>query len=334
MKKNKYIKVLLAFCIVITSISVMSACADTSENTTSAIKIVSSPKTQYSFDSNTRTLTISIEGKMENAPWKDIEYPENIVLKKRITSIRDYAFSFDMEGNTGKRRNYYDRIKTVSIPDTVEYIGTSAFDYCKKLKKINIPDSVTSLGDMCVFNGCESLNEITIPGSIKKLPYGTFYDCKNLKKVTLKNGIQKISQEVFFNCKNLSSINIPDTVTEIDDAFSHCNSLKSIKLPKNIKTIKSQTFYSCKKMKEVTIQNNVTEIEDRAFDNCKSLKSITIPASVKKIGKMAFGYVLKYQPSGDESYIDVPIKDFTIKGYKGTAAEKYAKKNGFKFVAA
>ena len=87
-------------------------------------------------------------------------------------------------------------------------------------------------------------------------------------------------------------------------------------------------------MKEVTIQNNVTEIEDRAFDNCKSLKSITIPASVKKIGKMAFGYVLKYQPSGDESYIDVPIKGFTIKGYKDTAAEKYAKKNGFKIVAA
>ena len=29
----------------------------------------------------------------------------------------------------------------------------------------------------------------------------------------------------------------------------------------------------------------------------------------------------------------IRVKGFTIKGYKGTAAEKYAKKNGFKFVA-
>jgi hypothetical protein len=138
---------------------------------------------------------------------------------------------------------------------------------------------------------------------------------------------------VFFNCRKLQSINIPSSVKTIKRAFSHCNALTSFKFPKYLKTIKYQTFYSCKNLKKVTIQNKVTKIESKAFDNCKSLKKITIPKSVKKIGKYALGYILKYQPSGDNDYINVPIKGFTINGYKGTAAEKYAKKNKFKFVA-
>ena len=69
-------------------------------------------------------------------------------------------------------------------------------------------------------------------------------------------------------------------------------------------------------MEEITIGN-------RAFLGCTSLKCITIPKKVVSIGKKAFGY---------KSY-SKKIKCFTIKGYKGTAAEKYAKKNGFKFIA-
>ena len=126
---------------------------------------------------------------------------------------------------------------------------------------------------------------------------------------------------------------MPSSVKKIKDAFSYCNSLTSFKFPKHLKTIKNYTFSSCKNLKKVTIGNEVTKIESRAFNNCKSLKSIKIPKCVKKIGNYAFGYRRKYQPSGENDYISVPIKGFTIKGYKGTAAEKYAKKNGFKFVA-
>ena len=65
------------------------------------------------------------------------------------------------------------------------------------------------------------------------------------------------------------------------------------------------------------------QINSHAFFACNQLKKIRIPKSVKKIGKEALGY---------ESRGTI-INDFKIKGYKGTAAEKYAKKNGFKFFA-
>lgn len=56
---------------------------------------------------------------------------------------------------------------------------------------------------------------------------------------------------------------------------------------------------------------------DEFFYN-ENLKTIVIPKSVKSIGEYTFGTVDSF-----------PI---TIKGYKGTAAEEYAKENGFKFI--
>ena len=90
-----------------------------------------------------------------------------------------------------------------------------------------------------------------------------------------------------------------------------------------MKKIGIGAFFNDNKLSKVIFTGKMNiRIENKAFIGCKKLKKITIPKSVKKIGKKAFGYKL----NGSK------IKGFTIKGYKGTAAEKYAKKNKFKFV--
>ena len=89
-------------------------------------------------------------------------------------------------------------------------------------------------------------------------------------------------------------------------------------------------FENCVNLENVTIPNTVTEIYPLAFIGCTKLKSITIPKSVKTIVKSA-GKTMGYYRDNDNNYIK--IADFTIKGYKGTAAEEYAKENGFKFIA-
>ena len=58
-----------------------------------------------------------------------------------------------------------------------------------------------------------------------------------------------------------------------------------------------------------------------AFNGCTSLASVTIPSQVTEIGLRAFGY------NGYDK-----INDFKIYGYSSTAAEKYAKENGFEFI--
>jgi hypothetical protein len=177
---KRTITLLLTFCIMLTSISVVS---------------VNAKKKVYSYNSKTKTLMINIQGKMKeyryDEPWADVEYPENIVFKEGLTSISDYGFAFSVHGNGGERLNNYDRIKTVSLPSTVKSIGCYAFSDCKKLKKINIPRGVETIGDTA-FESCENLQKITIPGSVNELPYGLFEYCKKLEKVKIKKGVSKI----------------------------------------------------------------------------------------------------------------------------------------------
>lgn len=78
-----------------------------------------------------------------------------------------------------------------------------------------------------------------------------------------------------------------------------------------------------KKDKEYVIPNGVETI-DYTFSNCKYLKTITIPSSVDDIGNS-----LDVAGIG---YCNGKIPGFTIKGYKGTAAERYARNNDFNFV--
>ena len=70
-------------------------------------------------------------------------------------------------------------------------------------------------------------------------------------------------------------------------------------------------------------------IGDWAFYNCDALKFVMIPARVTSIGECAFGYRFDA-----DLHKDVRIDGFTVCGYSGTVAQRYAAENGFRFVAA
>ena len=156
----------------------------------------------------------------------------------------------------------------------------------------------------------------------------TFFNYESLEKVTIGNNIKKIGSMAFNNCKNLKSVIIPDSVTTIgNDAFCHCEGLKKVIIGNGVKLIDSGTFSYCKSLTSVTIGNHVKELGWDAFDNCKNLKSVTIPKSVKKISYSAFG---SYLDDNSQWHL---VDNFTIRGYRGTEAERYAKNKNFKFIS-
>ena len=158
------------------------------------------------------------------------------------------------------------------------------------------------------YNGSDAVLEI--PSEINGLP------------------VVKIASGAFDNCTSLTSVTIPDSVTSIGSmAFSGCTSLASITIPSSVTSIGYEAFYGCASLTSVTIPDGVTSIGNYAFKNCTSLTSVTIPASVASIGEEAFGYAYNAEWELEK------IPDFTISGYKGTAAEQYANDNGFTFIA-
>ena len=116
--------------------------------------------------------------------------------------------------------------------------------------------------------------------------------------------VTEIAHSGFSGTKITEAV-IPDTVTRLNDyAFSYNSELKKVDIP-----------YS------------VTALGEGTFKECPELKSIFIPDSVIDMGYFSVGYEDSYYivdgvKEYDGGYMPVGI---TIEGYKGSAAERYAK---------
>ena len=179
-------------------------------------------------------------------------------------------------------------LTSVTIPDSVTGIGNDAFLCCSSLTNVIIPDSVTSIGYRA-FDGCSSLTSITIPNSVTSIGILAFYGC-GLSSITIPNSLTSIGDYVFEYCSSLSSITIPDSVTSIGNGvFKDCHSLTNITIPNSVTNIGNYAFYGCG-LSSIIIPNSVIGIGDSAFGWCSNLTSITISNSVTSIGNGAFEY--------------------------------------------
>ena len=222
---------------------------------------------------------------------------------------------------------------SITIPNGVTVIPSSAFRGCTGLTSITIPSSVTSIG-AGAFRGCTDLKSIIVDegntkyhsagnclietatktlilgcetsviptnGSVTSIGSSAFYGCNGLTSVTIPDSVTSIGSYAFEDCRGLTSVTIPDSVTSIGySAFKGCTGLTSVTIPDSVTSIGRAAFYGCSGLTSVTIGNGVTSIGDYAFYGCSSLTSITIPDSVTSIGEYAFYNTAWYnnQPDG------------------------------------
>lgn len=223
------------------------------------------------------------------------------------------------------------KLNKLNLPNNLKYIDESAFTETS-LKTLSIPESVEYIGKYTfLMSGIETVN---IPKRIATIEEGTFSCCINLKSVTIDNNIKHIGDYAFSRCYNLSDINISNNVTSIGKGAFQSTIIQKIELPASLESIGEYAFNDCQNLQEVTISNKEVNINNRAFYNCPELNTVTIPAKVKEIGKNAFGYQGNIFDEEDYEYGEEnSIRDFKITGYSNTAAETYAKENGFEFIS-
>ena len=288
-----------------------------------------------------------------NGAFEDCTNLTNIVIPENVTSIGYDAFC-DCTSLT-----------SISIPDKVTNIGIYTFSGCTNLMSVIIGNRVESISHRAFYN-CQNLTNITIPDSVTSIDGEAFFGCTSkLCKINYKGTLDKwaeikfkdyasnplnygnylyindelvtqarltetkiINTWAFLRCKSLTSVIIGNSVASIGDcAFRDCTNLTNIIITDSVTSIGSSAFIGCTSLESLTIPNSVTSIGNDAFIGGKGLKSVMIPDSVIDIGECAFGYYID-----DKNYSVVKMKGFTIKGYKGTAAETYANINGFEFV--
>ena len=196
----------------------------------------------------------------------------------------------------------YKSDSSYNIPKGVKRIGSNAFAFSNYLKNIHFPKTLKTI-ESYAFHFCNKLKKINIPVNVVSIEKSAFTNCGNVKKLTITPNKKLKIGERAFSYIGVKSLTVPKVTGKA--VFANCSNLKSIKISSKVKTIKDYEFFEC-----------------------RSLKTVTIPKTVTKIGKYSLGYEEEYN-TGD----NIKIEGFTIKGKKGSAAQRYAKRNGFKFIA-
>ena len=211
----------------------------------------------------------------------------------------------------GARAFEYGALETISIPNTVQYIGSNAFSSCWDLRAVYAED-------VNAWMNISFENLLSRPNVQAGALYFVDGAGNAITEVVIPDGTTAIDEYLFGYAVELTSVTIPDSVTSIGaGAFSSCTSLTknqydngyylgnentpylafveatskditSCRLHESTRFVFSHAFLSCKNLTSVEIPYGVVSLDPYAFYGCESLASITIPDSVTSIGSWAF----------------------------------------------
>jgi len=221
---------------------------------------------EWSYDSNTRTLTITGIGAMADYEQNTQPWPKEatkIEIADGITSIGARAFQ-------------YVSVSEINLPDTITSIGQHAFDF-SQLSKINIPDSVTSIKDYA-FRGATHLTDVVVPDTVQRIDRGTFSYCTRLHTLTIGDNT-RLNGDIFYRSSidtgytdtvNLKIYCTGNTATcDANLAAAGYGNLKSEKA--TTKKINGVTYVYDKNGKLVTTSGNRTEKRIYTLDEANAI---------------------------------------------------------------
>lgn len=218
-----------------------------------------------------------LSGSTGNYIFKDCEDLETITLPESLWFIGYNAFS-----NTS--------LKSIDIPDNVQYIWTYAFHNCELLEKVILPSSLIKI-EHGGFEGCKVLDSIIIPENVSEIDYSAFGNCTSLHSISFEGNVSSIGRKAFINCTSLNSVILPDGLKSLGmSAFEGCSSLSKVVISDELDKIEATTFKDCVELQDVTLGESIAIIGNGSFFHCPKLTKLTIPISVEDIKDYAFSY--------------------------------------------
>ena len=125
-----------------------------------------------------------------------------ITIPNTVIDIEDHA----LFGTT---------VQVVEIPESVEYLGESAFSGNNVLSIVNLSEGLKTIDYAC-FSGCGSLASIVIPESVEYIGVSAFSGTR-LRSIVLPSKLKKLEKDTFLICEYLKGITLPDTLESIGD---------------------------------------------------------------------------------------------------------------------
>lgn len=136
------------------------------------------------------------------------------------TALTDVTFA-PVSGREPRLYNIYayvfagcTSLRTLTLPETVGFIGSYAFSGCDALK--TLPFDQFSLLDDYAFANCSGVTNAVLSPSLQELPDGLFDGCTGLQRVTIQDRVTDIGTGVFSGCTALTDVYYTGTQTQWD----------------------------------------------------------------------------------------------------------------------
>lgn len=260
-------------------------------------------------------------GKYNNSkrPWAEYEDSfSDVVVGEGITELGDKTF------------NAYKKVlKSITLPNTLEYIGASVFSDCTALTEIKLPNtSLTGIGNSA-FGGCTGIKHFHIPATVKFTHYNnseydkrnrisnSFSACLGIETITVdwmstyyrtEDGILynlDKSAIIFVYALDGTTLTIPKTVISIQSsALDTCTELERFEceegsvyytaadgvLYANTSQGKMLVVAPKKLAGKLVVPDDVTIVRQNAFNSCTLLTEVQLPAALTKIDGATFRF--------------------------------------------
>ena len=185
-------------------------------------------------------------------------------------------------------------VQSVTVSDSVTYIGERAFRDCYSLVSIKLSENITEIHDETFYN-CFNLLSISIPEKVERIGYNAFRFCSDLMTVDMPNHPVLIEQGAFANTGIYENEGAwVDGVLYVDGHLISGDQFRGEEytvLPGTYSIAQFAFFAPTSDvfpLKKLTIPDSVGIIGEYAFGGCYNLESITISQNVTYIGGNAF----------------------------------------------
>ena len=157
----------------------------------------------------------------------------------------------------GSEAFHYQKMKSLSIPESVRTIGRRSIEYCVITDTLELPEKATIESD--AFSYTELPSVVTIPAgtTVEKC---AFSYCEKMEQLLIDPD-SVLKGRAFSYCYDLEKVVCADGCSMEAKAFEYCRSLGTVILCGDVSTAEN-SFYKCG-------ETEVTEEEESAYDNWK-----------------------------------------------------------------
>ena len=231
----------------------------------------------------------------------------DLVLPETVAD-RIYSQYFGETIGVNNYAFYNASIETVTVPETVQVIGSYAFEGCENLTKVNISDLAAwcriefdnasanplSYARNLYLNG-EKITDLVLPELVTDsvyvtdLAYGVgnyaFFNI-DIDSLTVPSHVQKIGDEAFYG-STVEQITFEEGIDTIGYSAFEGSNVKALDLPDSLVCIRSCAFLGCRDLETVSFGDGLLTIYYAAFADT-GVKSVELPDSLYYLGSEAF----------------------------------------------